>query len=217
MFAAGAGEIGKYRECSFRSLGTGTFFGTDQTNPAIGQKGRREQVAEWRLEVICQDGRVDDAIAAMRRAHSYEEPAFDVIPLRKLHGCEGEGRIGHLSAPMALCDLVTLLRSSLKLISAPVQVVGDLGGQISRVAIACGAGGEFLHDAIASAANAFITGEMRFHDYLIAKVSGISLVLPGHYATEIVGAEWIATSLRSKFHPLEVQVSQRETDPVAWS
>src|SRR5437870_1161489 len=82
MFAAGAGHIGQYRECSFRLAGTGTFFGSEQTNPAVGQKGRREEVAEWRLEVVCPESAVEAVVGAMRAAHSYEEPAFDVYPLR---------------------------------------------------------------------------------------------------------------------------------------
>src|SRR5262249_7690228 len=82
IFSAGAGQIGQYGQCSFRLAGTGTFFGSDATNPTIGQKGRREEVAEWRLEVICPERQVDAIVAAMCRVHSYEEPAFDVYPLR---------------------------------------------------------------------------------------------------------------------------------------
>src|SRR5262249_37164437 len=82
MFAAGAGHIGEDSHCSFRLAGTGTFFGSDATNPTIGEKGRREEVGEWRLEAICPESQVDSVIAAMRRAHSYEEPAYDVYPLR---------------------------------------------------------------------------------------------------------------------------------------
>ncbi|MGH7173184.1 MAG: YqfO family protein, partial [Gemmataceae bacterium] len=75
MFAAGAGQIGEYRECGFRVAGIGTFFGSDAANPAIGQKGRREEVQEWRLEAVCPASRVEPVVAAIRGAHSYEEPA----------------------------------------------------------------------------------------------------------------------------------------------
>src|SRR5436305_14594506 len=73
LFAAGAGNIGQYSQCSFRLAGTGTFFGSDATNPTVGQKGRREEVSEGRLEAICPEPSVPQAIAAMRKAHSYEE------------------------------------------------------------------------------------------------------------------------------------------------
>src|SRR5437762_1706799 len=75
MFAAGAGQIGQYSQCSFRLAGTGTFFGSDAANPTVGEKGRREEVAEWRLEAICPEPDVEAAVAAVRQAHSYEEPA----------------------------------------------------------------------------------------------------------------------------------------------
>src|SRR5262249_34591660 len=77
VFAAGAGVIGQYNECSFRLAGTGTFYGTDSANPTVGQKGRREEVSEWRLEVLVPEHLVSSVVSAMRKAHSYEEPAFD--------------------------------------------------------------------------------------------------------------------------------------------
>ncbi len=91
MFAAGAGTIGNYTECSFRLAGTGTFFGSDAANPTIGQKGRREEANEWRLEVVCPSTALENVISAMRKAHSYEEPAFDVYPLKALSSPIGEG------------------------------------------------------------------------------------------------------------------------------
>src|ERR1019366_8530327 len=102
LFEAGAGNIGPYRECSFRLAGTGTFFATDAAHPTIGQKGRREDVAEWRLEVVCPDALVERVVTAMRSAHSYEEPAYDVYPLRSRRGPIGEGRLGMLSTPISL-------------------------------------------------------------------------------------------------------------------
>ena len=98
LFAAGAGRIGEYRECSYRLSGTGTFFATEATNPTIGTKGRREDVAEWRLEVVCPTGRVAEIVRAMRSAHSYEEPAFDLYPLTSDPTRHGQGRIGVLPA-----------------------------------------------------------------------------------------------------------------------
>src|SRR5437899_9691223 len=100
MFQAGAGRIGEYSQCSFRLAGTGTFFGSDAANPAIGQKGRREEVSECRLEVLCPESHLQSVVAAMRQAHSYEEPAYDVYPLQP--ATFGEGRLGRLPAPVAL-------------------------------------------------------------------------------------------------------------------
>ena len=81
LFAAGAGRIGDYERCSWYTAGTGTFRAGEGADPAIGEKGREERVAELRLETVYPEDRHDDVIAALRRAHPYEEPAFDVYPL----------------------------------------------------------------------------------------------------------------------------------------
>ncbi len=214
MFAAGAGIIGQYEQCSFRLAGTGTFFGTESTNPTVGEKGRREDVSEWRLEVICREAILPAVIAAMRKAHSYEEPAFDVYQLKTLPGPGGEGRIGNLPAEMPLRELATVIRH--KLAAGPTQVVGELDRPVKRIAIACGAAGEFLADAIKAKADVFLTGEMRFHDYLSAETQGIALVLPGHYATERPAVEELATRLQSEFAGVNVWASRREAEPVRW-
>ena len=81
VFAAGAGRIGDYERCSWYAAGTGTFLGGDETSPALGERGREERVSELRVETVVPAGRLEDVVAALRRAHPYEEPAFDVYPL----------------------------------------------------------------------------------------------------------------------------------------
>jgi dinuclear metal center YbgI/SA1388 family protein len=211
LFKAGAGRIGQYSECSFRLAGTGTFFGSESSSPTIGQKGRREEVSEWRLEVICPEDCLSQAVAAMKAAHSYEEPAFDVYPLRPTAFVGGEGRLGRLPEPTALAALARKTKSLLN--TGLVQTVGDPDRTVARVAIACGAGGEFLADAVRAEADVFLTGEMRFHDYLAAQAQGVALVLPGHYATERLGIEDLAARLQARWPELQVWASKKETDP----
>jgi hypothetical protein len=81
VFAAGAGRIGDYERCSWYAEGTGTFLGGEGSEPTIGERGREERVPELRLETVFPEERHDDVVAALRRAHPYEEPAFDVYPL----------------------------------------------------------------------------------------------------------------------------------------
>jgi len=81
LFAAGAGRIGDYERCSWYAEGTGTFLGGEGTSPAIGEAGREERVAELRLETVYPDELHDRVLAALRAAHPYEEPAFDVYAL----------------------------------------------------------------------------------------------------------------------------------------
>lgn len=81
VFAAGGGEIGDYRRCSFWTVGTGSFLGGEGTTPFVGEAGREERVEEARVETVVPLGRLDEVVAALRSAHPYEEPAMDVIPL----------------------------------------------------------------------------------------------------------------------------------------
>jgi dinuclear metal center YbgI/SA1388 family protein len=212
MFAAGAGRIGQYRECSFRLAGTGTFFGSDASNPTVGVKGRREEVAEWRLEVLCPEAVAERVIAVMRQAHSYEEPAYDVYPLQPGRGQGGEGRHGTLPAPVKLADFARAVKQALN--ANGVQVVGSPERMIQRVAIACGAAGDFLSDARQAGAEVFLTGEVRFHDCLAAEAHHLALVLPGHYATERPGVEALADDLQRHFPSLTVWASRQERDPL---
>jgi dinuclear metal center YbgI/SA1388 family protein len=214
MFAAGAGQIGEYRECSFRLAGIGTFFGSEAANPSIGQKGRREEVHEWRLEAVCPASRVEAVVAAIRGAHSYEEPAFDIYPLHAPLSGRGEGRLGSLPNAQPLGELAATVKTALP--SGPVQIIGDPQQPVQRVAIVCGAGGEMLADAVRGRADVLLTGEMRFHDYLHARAQGLALILPGHYATERCGIEDLAERLRGHFPQLLVWASTRESDPVHW-
>lgn len=214
MFAAGAGIIGQYSQCSFRQSGTGTFFGSDATNPTVGQKGRREEVSEWRLEVVCPDRCLNGVLKAMRKAHSYEEPAFDVYPLSAVSGGGHEGRVGNFKNPIAAAELAKRVRGMLN--AGAVQLVGGKDSAISRLAIACGAAGEFLEDARQVLADAFLTGEMRFHDYLRAREMGIALILPGHYATERPAVVELATILHREWPGLTIWASRCEAEPITW-
>jgi dinuclear metal center YbgI/SA1388 family protein len=214
LFAAGAGKIGQYRECSFRFAGTGTFFGTDATNPTVGAKGRREEVSEWRLEVVSPERGVEAVVAALRKAHSYEEPAYDVYPLKPSASALGEGRVGELKKSMPLRKLARAAKAVLN--AGAVQVVGDGDRDVKRVAVACGAAGEFLSDAARAKADVFLTGEMRFHDYLDAQARGVALLLPGHYATERFGVEELAERISRQWPGVTAWASRRESDPVTW-
>jgi dinuclear metal center YbgI/SA1388 family protein len=214
MFAAGAGHIGQYSECSYRLIGTGTFLGSDAANPTVGQKGRREQVGEWRLEAVCPESDVNAVLTAVRRAHSYEEAAFDVYPLRPSASPQGVGRIGVLPEALSLCSFAELVKKTLN--AGPVQWVGEAEREVRRVAIVCGAGGELLPDAVRGGAHVLLTGEARFHDTLAAQAQGLALVLPGHYATERCGIEDLADRLKAEWPDAAVWASRRERDPSAW-
>jgi dinuclear metal center YbgI/SA1388 family protein len=219
LFAAGAGRIGNYEQCSYRVMGTGTFFGGEQTNPAIGQKGRREEAAEWRLEVILPADRLSAVVQALRTAHSYEEPAFDVYPLvspSPLGGDgwgEGAGRIGELSETLSLKEFARRLGETRRFPS--LQTIGPLTKSIQRVAIVCGAGGSLMQTAKEAGADLLLTGELRYHDQLAAEALDLAVVLAGHYSTERPGIEQLAGRIEKAFPSLIVWPSRQERDPAA--
>src|SRR5262249_53683193 len=155
---------------------------------------------------------VESVIAAMRRAHSYEEPAYDVYPLRPALSPLGDGRLGKLPRPVPLAEFAGSVKAALK--AGLVQIVGANKQPIERLAIAWGGGGGLLTGALRAGGDAFLTGELRFHDCLAAQAAGLALVLPGHYATERPGVEELAERLQKQWPELRVWASSRERDPL---
>ena len=211
-FAAGAGRIGNYEECSYSGPGRGTFFGAEGANPAVGRAGRRESVREWRIELLTPSDRLAAVLAAIRARHSYEEPAIDVYPLHPAPVGPGVGRIGRIEPAESLAAFAGRVAGALKISDVPM--VGEPGRRVERVAIACGAGDDFLGDAARAGADVLLTGEARFHRALEAEALGVGLVLAGHHATERPGVEDLAARLGAAFPGLPVWASRRERDPI---
>jgi dinuclear metal center YbgI/SA1388 family protein len=184
LSGAGAGRIGDYTHCTFRSPGTGTFFGGEGTDPYAGEKGRLERVPELRLETVVPAHLVRGAVAAIRSAHPYEEPAFDVYPVDgHPEGC-GYGRVGRLPEPLPPEELAGRVSDSL---GFPVRLVSDPapGRPVERVAVLGGSGGSFIGQAAASGTDAYVTGDLSYHDALLAESLGIVAVDAGHAPTEL--------------------------------
>lgn len=211
-FSAGAGQIGAYGECSYSSPGVGTFHGDNSTSPAVGQKGRRESVREWRVELICPTARIARVLAALREAHPYEEPAIDVYSIEGPAAGPGVGRIGRLPQPEPLGTLA--VRVSRTLDAPGLQFAGDPARLVSRLAIACGAADEMVPDAHRAGAEAFLVGEARFHRALEAEALGLGLIVAGHHATERPGVEALAGRLGTAFPTLTVWAARQERDPL---
>ncbi len=215
IWNAGAGVIGNYRECSFNLRGMGTFHGSEASQPAVGEAGRLEHVDETRVEVVCPAQRLDQAVAALRGAHPYEEPAIDVFPLKALPDGSGAGRYGRLRQAISLSELNQMVRDRLR--QPQLQFVGNLSMKVEKIGIACGAAAEFLRDAHRAGCQALLTGEARFHACLEARELGVALILPGHYATERPAMETLAVRLRDRFPGLVATPSEKERDPVQFS
>jgi hypothetical protein len=213
VWAAGAGEIGNYRCCSYVQQGQGTFWGTDAANPAVGEAGRLETVAEARLEVVCPSARLNTVLSALRSAHPYEEPAIDAYPLKSSGSSSvGSGRCGRLPQPLTLHQLAEMVRERW---TAPlVERVGDASLVVDRVGIACGSAAEFWKDARQRGCQVLLTGEARFHAALEVRDAGFAMLLAGHYATERPGMERLAALLAERCPGVAVSASRQERNPL---
>jgi len=211
-FAAGAGRIGAYDECSFSTAGRGTFFGAQGTHPAVGKPGLRETVDECRSEVVCSERSLVNVLHAIRQAHPYEEPETDVYPLLDgASGGPGAGRVGRLREVETLNSLAERVGEALG--TRSVQFVGDPNRPLARLAIVCGAGDDFVADASRAGADVLLTGEARFHRGLEAEALGLGLIVAGHYATERPGVEDLAQRIGLAFPEMTVWASRSEADP----
>ena len=183
---AGAGVIGDYTQCSFNVAGEGTFVGGASTNPVVGRRGQLERAPEIRVEMVCPQSAVAAVVAALRAAHPYEEPAFDLVPLaaEPVTGDQlvGAGRVLTLRKPVPLATLVARVKRRLGLRRVEVATPVGRARAVRSVGLCVGAGGSLL-DA-AGAVDVFITGEMRHHDVLAAAQRGVAVVLCGHTQTE---------------------------------
>ena len=206
---AGAGVIGEYTRCTFRTPGTGTFLGGEGTDPYLGKRGHLERVEEVRLETVVPAHNVGRAAAAIRAAHPYEEPAFDVYPVEgRPEGC-GYGRVGRMPEPMMPEELAEHVSASL---GFPVRLVVDPkpSQRVERVAVLGGSGGSFVREVAASGADAYVTGDLDYHDALLAESLGLVAIDAGHAATELPSLAPLARRLGELVNvPVEVSRVRR--------
>lgn len=208
-FDAGAGRIGAYGSCSFRAPGTGTFFGGEGTNPVVGERGKLESIEEVRVETVLPIERASDVVRAMRAAHPYEEPAFDLVRLAPPPRAVGLGRIGSVAASRA--EIV--LRAKRALGVDRVLVAGPLDGEATRVAVCAGSCGDLVHAAARKGAHVYVTGELRHHDALRAAAAGMTVVSTLHSVSERATLPHLARRLVAALPGLDVAVSATDKDP----
>lgn len=212
MFEAGAGHIGDYEMCSYRLAGEGTFRGSDATNPAIGEAGRFERVAELRIESVSPRSAVPGVVEAIRRAHPYEEPAFDVYPLAATP-VRGAGRYGELPKATSVVTLARKLKRAVN--AACVQIVGDRQQEVSRAVICVGAAGRLPFKLPLTARDVIVTGEIRHHDALTINRHGCCAIALNHWTSERPALAAFAERLRQAEPELHVDLSEADGEPFA--
>jgi dinuclear metal center YbgI/SA1388 family protein len=213
LFEAGAGRIGHYTRCSFRTSGTGTFMGDDTTNPAVGSKCEYEKAGEIRIETVCPISRLAEIIKALRASHPYEEPAFDLLQLAAPPPSTslGQGRIGDIP-PASLDDIIAKIKRGLGLDRLLVAKAAN-SAPITKAACLAGAGREHIKDAICQKASLYLTGEIPHHDALAAAAAGVHVVCALHSNSERVTLAKLAQQLTAKAPSVNFTVSQADRDP----
>lgn len=211
LFAAGAGHIGAYSECSFSSPGTGTFLPGDDTRPFVGKPGTRASVAEKKLELIYPQPLEAAVIQALRQSHPYEEPAFDLVALQNEFDRVGSGMVGLL--PEALPEKAFLDRVK-SVFGVPVLRHSPLTGKpIQKVAVCGGAGSFLINKALGVGADAYITADLKYHEFFDAN-GRLLLVDPGHFESEAGTIDLLYEILAGKFPTFAVFKTGQRTNPV---
>lgn len=213
LHEAGAGQIGHYKNCSFRMEGTGTFMPDETANPHIGQALSQEYVQEIRAEVIFPTHAEGKVINALRKAHPYEEIAFYISALNNENQEVGSGMVGELEHPREPLEFLKGLKVSMEL--EVIRHTKILSTPIKKVAVCGGSGSFLLNKAIQSGAEVFVTADYKYHDFFDAD-GRIIIADIGHYESEAFTKELIKDVLIKKFPTFAIIFSKTVTNPISY-
>jgi dinuclear metal center YbgI/SA1388 family protein len=221
---AGAGAIGDYDRCAWTASGLGTFRPGPGANPTIGTVGDVEEVPETRVEMVLRRSQRRAVLAALRAAHPYEEPAFDLFETAALPSTRGSGRVGVLDDSTSLRHFAERVAAALPATAGGVRVAGDPDRPVRTVALCGGAGDGFLDLARGSEADVYVTSDLRHHPASELREhaygdagDGLALVDVAHWAAEWTWLAPAARRLRAALaetgSTVETHVSRIRTDP----
>lgn len=212
MFAAGAGHIGNYSHCAWQVNGVGQFMAEEGANPYVGHVNAIHRESEDRLEAICLRKAAGKVMSAVVAAHPYEEPAVDILPLGNACGTIGYGVVGSLSAPMPQNEFLSLVKERLG--CQCVRFAG-LREMIRTVAVCTGSGSEFIPDAVAAHADAYVTADLKYHQ-MAGAAHDILLVDVGHFESEKITKSIFKGILTRKLPNFAHYELSREANPVKY-
>lgn len=212
LYAAGAGNVGKYTECSFQTKGVGSFKPSSKANPFIGKTGELEEVHEVKIEVIFPSHLESKILAALRASHPYEEVAYYLIKLDNAYQEVGSGLVGELKNPMEPEKFLEHIKSNMGLNcirhTKPVKPV-------KTVALCGGSGAFLIRNAIAAGADAYITADVKYHEFFDAE-DQLMIADIGHYESEVFTKDLIYDILTKNFPNFAVNLSEIVTNPISY-
>jgi len=213
LHEAGAGNIGNYTNCSFRTEGTGTFMPNSAANPVIGESGKQEEVKEHRAELIFPAHLESAILGTLKKAHPYEEVAYYLQSLENENQEVGAGAFGELPEPLDTGAFLQLLKEKMQL--NVIRHTKPVKKTIQRIAVCGGAGSFLLPNAVRAEADVFVTADYKYHEFFDAENS-IMICDIGHYESEVFTKNLLYNYLSGKFPNFALCLSEVNTNPVRY-
>ena len=213
MFEAGAGHIGAYDSCSFTLEGKGSFRASEGSDPFVGEPGKLHQEPEIRLETIVPAPLLNKVIRALTRVHPYEEVAYDIYPLENKDSGNGMGVLGYLQDPMD--EEAFLAKVKDRFGTGVIRHSALLGKPVKKVALCGGSGSFLMRRAVASGADVFLTGDVKYHQFFDTE-GEIVLMDIGHFESEQFTRELFYDLLMKKFPKFAIRLSETKTNPIKY-
>lgn len=220
LFAAGAGSIGNYSNCSFNSQGMGSFDGNEDSNPIVGQKGEIHFEEETKITVTYSKHLESHILQNLFEIHPYEEVAYEIVSLNNTNQHIGLGMVGELNAPMATSEFFEHIKKALNL--PVIKHSAICHTQIKRIAVLGGSGSFAIEAAKQAKADVFLTADLKYHDYFRSE-NQIIIADIGHYESEQFTKNYLVDFLSKKitnFAPAlqesKVLISTTNTNPVKY-
>lgn len=211
LFNAQMGYIGNYDSCSFATEGIGSFRAKENAHPFVGECGKLHFEQEMRLEVVVAEHQRYKAIEIIKKSHPYEEPAIDIFALENSFEKAGSGLVGILKQPIDEMDFLKLVKNKMQI---PALKHSKLTGKkIKKVALCSGAGAFLMSDAIRCNADAFVTSDVKYHEFFVPE-NKLLLIDAGHYETEQFSRHYLYRILKENFTTFAVQISETAVNAV---
>jgi len=218
-----------YLECFYQIKGEGMFKALKGAEPVIGDINELTRVTEIRLESIVEERALARAVRALHRAHPYEEPAYDLIPLINSGKSRGYGMIGYLPQPIALGELWELFLEKLSVDTitgskvfplvydfSSIRLAGDINRKVKKIAISNGSGNSFVQKAVSKGADLFITGDIDYHGVLDSLEASMAVGELGHFLSEIPMMQSLYEYLRGEKTMNDVEIVISAANQVPW-
>lgn len=213
LFAVGAGNIGNYDNCSFNIEGVGTFRPEEGSNPKVGEIGKIHEGAEMEISVTYGKHLRNKVLNALITAHPYEEVAHEITVLENTNQHLGMGMLGEWENPMPEKEFLTFVKDKMQ--TDCIRHSNLMGQPIKRVAVLGGSGSFAIQAAIRAGAQAFITADLKYHDFYSAE-NQVLLTDIGHYESEQFTKELLVSLLSEKISNFAIVLSQVNTNPITY-